>query len=294
MTRKISIDAGSAFGRRPFLKTAGLGLAGTALLTGTAAAHPKPTKTHDRIWGDSVSVGSGEVKTYATTNPAGKLSSLGVYIDADALAAFDEAAPHESVAAHLGFPGAGDGVDDGHQFTFLGFHFNPQGHPPEGIYTVPHFDFHFYMMSESDVEAITTGPAAYSIPAAQMPADYVRVPVLDTDNDGVPDTPVSEEEMGEHLIDPTSSEFSEPFTHTMIYGAYNSECDGVGRITFVEPMITHAFLASLDEEVEIDMKTPDEYFAADDYPTRYVMEPSSHGGVYVSLDGFAEFPGPSA
>jgi len=89
----------------------------------------------------------------------------------------------------------------------MGFHFNPQGHPPPGIYDVPHFDFHFYMMEESDVEEIETGPATYSIPDAQIPEGYVRLPVLDTDGDGEPDTPLVEEEMGEHLVDPTSPEF---------------------------------------------------------------------------------------
>lgn len=293
MTRKLSVDAGNGIGRRPFLKTVGLGVAGTALMAGSVAAHPKPTKTHELHWGDSVSVGDGEVSAYATTNPAGKLSSLGVNIDADALAVFDtdETPPHEKVEAHLAFP---SDVDT-HQFTFVGFHFNPQGHPPAGIYTVPHFDFHFYMMEEDDVEAIPFGPATYSIPTAQMPEDYSRVPVVDLTGDGVPD-PIVEDEMGEHLVDLSSPEFQPDgeFTHTMIYGAYDPDGDGVGRLTFVEPMITNAFLDDLTEKLEVEMKVPDEYFTADDYPTQYVVEPSSHGGVYISVDGFEEFPGPSA
>jgi len=145
---------------------------------------------------------------YAIMNRAGKLSSLGVQVDDTALDTVDtdETAPHEGVDAHLEF--TSDDVDvDTHQFTFMGFHFNPQGHPPPGIYDVPHFDFHFYMMEESDVEEIETGPATYSILDARIPEDCVRLPVLDTDNDGEPDTPLVEEEMGENLVDPTSPEF---------------------------------------------------------------------------------------
>lgn len=294
MSHKQPTDAGTAIERRPFLKTVGLGVAGTALMTGSAAAHPKPQKRHDYHWCDSVRVGDGTVGTYATTNRAGKLSSLGVYLDADALAAFDTDGeePHEGVEAHLHFP---DEVDT-HQFTFLGLHFNPQGHPPTDIYTVPHVDFHFYMMDEADVAAIPFGPATYAIPEAQMPEDYMRLPALDTDNDNMPDTPLVEPVMGEHLADVSSPEFQPggEFSHTMIYGAYDPDGDGVGRLTFVEPMITNAFLDELTEELEVDMKVPEEYFTADDYPTQYVITPSSDGGVYVSIDGFDEFPGPSA
>lgn len=273
--------------RRTALKTIGIGLAGSAL-AGVTMAHSNRNGTHgNEIWGESLAVGDGEVKTYATTNPAGKLASLGVAIDAEALAEFDA----DSVAGHLHFPDV-----DAHQFTFMGFHYNPQGHPPEEIYGVPHFDFHFYMMEEADVEAIETGPAQYAIPEAQLPQDYVRTPVVDTDDDGEPDTPLADEAMGEHLVDPSSPEFQPDgeFTHTLIYGAYNVDGSDVGRLTFVEPMITLAYLEALDEEVAVDSKMPEEFFVADDYPQKYVMKPSSTGGVTVAIDDFAEFSGPSA
>lgn len=77
-------------------------------------------------------------------------------------------------------------------------------------------------------------------------------------------------------------------------GANDLDDDGVGRLTFVEPMVTQAFLDNLTEELEVDMKVPDECFVADDYPTQYVMKPAHSVGVYVSIDGFEEFPGPIA
>jgi len=73
---------------------------------------------------------------------------------------------------------------------------------------------------------------------------------------------------------------------------YDPDGDGVGRLTFVEPMATVGFLDDPDEETEVALKTPEEYFTADDYSTTYVMKPDHSDGVYVSIDGFGEFPGP--
>lgn len=257
-------------------------LVGGSVGAGTTTAHPKPDN-HELIWGDSRDYLAGNLKTYATTDPEGELSSLGIYMDADALAVFDE----DPLGAHLHFP---EGVDT-HQFTFLGFHYEPEGHPPPDVYTVPHFDVHFYMIPEETVEGIVTEPATYSIPDAQTPTDYQRLPAADTDDDGQPDTPLVEEDMGEHLGDLSSPEFQEggEFTHTMIYGAYDLDGDGVGRITFVEPMATVEFLEGLEGEVSVGMKTPEVYATADDYPTRYVIEKGVHDGVYVSIDEFEEF-----
>lgn len=274
--------------RRTALKTIGIGLTGSALLSGATSAHSKRTTMHgDTKWGEPLTVGDGEVKTYAKMNPAGKLASLGIAIDGDAFASFGD----DPVAGHLHFPDV-----DTHQFTFVGFHYNPEGHPPEEFYGVPHFDFHFYMMDEADVEAIQTGPAPYAIPDTQLPEDYVRMPVIDTDDDEKPDMPLADEAMGEHLVDPSSPEFQPDgeFTHTLIYGAYNTEGTDVGRLTFVEPMVTLAYLNELNDEVAVDMKMPQEFFVADDYPTQYVMKPASDGGVTVAIDDFTEFPGPSA
>lgn len=279
LTRRQSLKRGAVAGTLLL----GGGLVGSTAYSGPVSAHPKP-ENHDLVWGDTIDFLDGVVRTYATTNPSGNLSSLGAYLDETALETFDE----DPLEAHLEFP---DGVDT-HQFTFLGFHYNPMGHPPPDIYTVPHFDLHFYTIAEETVEGIVTEPATYDIPDAQVPEDYQRVPAVDTDDDE-PDTPLVEEDMGEHLVDPTSPEFQEDgtFTHTMIYGAYDVDGDGTGRITFAEPMVTVEFLDGLDEEVAVGMKTPEEFAEADDYPTEYVMEPGLHGGVFISLDGFTEFPG---
>ena len=286
--------------RRTVLKT-GAVLAGWALTTGTASAGVN-SEIHE---GESADVGDGTVRAYATTNSAGELSSLGVHVDDDALASVDvdEETPHEEVAAHLSFP---EEVDT-RQFTFMGFHFNPIGHPPPDIYTVPHFDFHFYMMEEDAVEGVPMGVAAYDLPDEQHPPEYV-----------FEEPRFIEPEMGEHLLDGTAPEFGDgEFTHTCVYGAYDPgidpeepddttemelegetrevpvfEGDGEGRLHFVEPMVTEVF-ADLDEEMSVEVATPDSFFAEDQYPTEYVLRPDRSDGVHVVLDGFKEFPGPS-
>lgn len=307
--------------RRRLLKTTAVLASGT-LATGAASGagtEPSPSKppqpaTHDAHWGESDE--RGDIWTYATADSAGRLSSLGVHVDGGALMAFDEA----ERAARLRFP---DETDDGaaidlHQFTFMGFRYNPQGHAPPGIYDVPHFDFHFYMIGEDVVEGISGGPlesaplpfvglADYDIPPAQFPRGYTfeaHRPIF--------------EGMGEHLLDGTAPEFhGAEFTHTNVYGAYDPsidpaepagtkvvtldgdrveapvyEGDGDGRLHFVEPMVTTDFLRNeLERAQSVDVATPTAYVEADHYPTAYAMTPDGDGGAYVSVTEFEAFPG---
>jgi hypothetical protein len=210
--------------RRKVLQTFGAGVVGGVFIgTGPVAGqeNPKPPN-HEFHTGDSATVGGGQVTAFGTTNPKGKLSSLGVHLDGSAFTAFNEGGSlhDEKFDTHLHFPEM-----DTHQFTFNGFHYNPEGHAPPGIYTVPHFDFHFYFIEEEVVEGITGGPlstespfiglADYEVPDEQFPSGYMfeqhRLIV---------------KEMGEHLLDGTAPEFhGEDFTHTNVYGAYNPAID---------------------------------------------------------------------
>lgn len=144
---------------------------------------------------------------------------------------------------------------------------NPMGHGPSGIYDVPHFDFHFYMMSKAERDAIRPGPcgmamncddfatATKPIPAQFMPKDYV-------------DLQAAEVAMGNHLVDTTSPEFTgTPFTHTFIYGAYDAS------IIFLEPMITYAWFQSLQSgaqhETCFPIKQPLAWQVSGWYPQTY-------------------------
>ena len=114
-------------------------------------------------------------------------------------------------------------------FQFIGLDWNPGGHPPMNIYTLPHFDFHFYMVPQAEVEAAVDPLKLNLAPAADyIPANHIAT-------DAVP-------QMGMHWVDVTSPELNPTnpavFTQTMILGSYN------GKVTFYEPMITRDFLLS--------------------------------------------------
>lgn len=275
--------------RRAILKTGAI-IASGGLLAETATASASESQ-HVHV-GDSTEIEDGTAMAYATTTSGGDLSSLGVYFDAAALSSVDD----EEVAVPLAFPSetaSGDTLDL-HQFTFLQLDYLPEGHRPEGVYDVPHLDAQFFMLAQSTVEGIEAEPATYSIPEAQIPTDHIRVPTVDTTDDGTPDTPLVEEGRGEPIADPSASEHQEDgeFTHTYLYGASDPDGDGVGRVTLVEPMVTIDFATQLDTGMDAPMKTPAEYFTADEYPTSYTVEPGDDGGLSISLTDFEPFPGP--
>ncbi|WP_222913391.1 hypothetical protein [Natrinema sp. SYSU A 869] len=271
------------------LKTAAI-IASGSLVTGTASASASESQQVHR--GDSAAVGNGMVTAYATTASDGALSSLGVHFDKAVIDTLGE----EEVAVPLAFPSeiAGGDALDCHQFTFVQFDYLPEGHWPEGVYDVPHLDTQFFMPDQSTVAGIEERPATYSIPQAQMPEDHIRPPVVDTTNDGEPDTPLVEAGRGEPIADPSASEHQEDgeFTHTHIYGATGPDGGGLGRISLFEPMVTIDYVDQLTTTVDTSLKTPTRYLAADKYPTSYVIQPDDDGGISVLLTDFKSFPAP--
>jgi hypothetical protein len=156
-------------------------------------------------------------------------------------------------------------------FDHVGLDWNPAGHEPEPIYGKPHFDFHFYMMSEAEVAAIPP----YDVDSLKfknwptpdyLPANYFNA------GGGVP-------QMGAHWVDPTSPEFNgQPFTQTFIYGSYD------GKVTFYEPMITLEFLKSTSG-FERNIPQPAKVQKSGYYPTK--LRITKHDGITeVILDGF--------
>jgi len=160
-------------------------------------------------------------------------------------------------------------------FTEVVVDWNPHGHPPQDIYTVPHFDFHFYDVDSKTVEGIKfSGPTD---PAANV-SDLGLVP---TDYHVVPDTVVNR--MGVHAIDTTAPEFNgTPFTAAFIYGYYKD------KLIFVEPMVTRAFLQS-HPDFSAPVKTPAHYSLPGYYPTKYSVSYDAAGERYlVQLSGLEQ------
>lgn len=285
MTRTDVVGA-TGVGRRTVLKAAGAGLLVPAL-AGVASAKPGKDEGKGQgngrgegafppagltEWGDAVEVGDGEMKAFATVMPQGDPIHLGVWMDAEVFDALPTTGG--PVPYHLQFPDV-----TGTNFTYAGVDWNPAGHPPGGVYDVPHFDVHFYLLAEEDVEDIAGGVATYDLPDDQFPENNVFASALGAPREIVP-------AMGEHLVDLSAPEFNgEDFTHTLIWGAYDPALldgagDGVGELAFVEPMVTQEFFET-EPDVTTEMNLPDAFPEAGQYPTTYTVQYLSGPDAYV-------------
>lgn len=222
-------------------------------------------------YGRPVAFGGGAVKTYVTMNKGRVPVALGMEIPAKAFTNL----PHVLTGLILQFPDEARSLP----FQYLSFDWNPRGHEPEKVYTTPHFDFHFYLQSPEETQAIKPGNcqgldcavyrrAMKDVPAQYMPANHKNVGAV------VP-------AMGNHLIDPASPEYNnQPFTRTFFYGSYD------GKITFLEPMLTLEYLQSRPNEY-LDIKLPAAYAQTGYYPTRYSVRYDAAADVYrIALERF--------
>ena len=115
---------------------------------------PKPG-TYD---GPAVAVGQGQARAFVTRDAYGKPLTLGIRLDEAALSGLPAEPPAgaEGTAYTLALPAEAAGMGYDH----IVVDWNPHGHVPPGVYDVPHFDFHFYLIGE---EAINNVITSYSI-----------------------------------------------------------------------------------------------------------------------------------
>lgn len=182
--------------------------------------------TSDNIYkGPAINMGNGLVRSWIRVNQFNKPLEFGIEMTDDALdklpididnqANFEYYIPIENKAKEL------------LAFDHIIINWNPNGHEPSLVFDVPHFDFHFYMISQKERLLIPTYEEAVNefdnLPALRYrPANYIP-------------TPGGIKQMGKHWI---SSSFAPPFLYTLIYGSFN------GKFIFVEPMLTRDFLLS--------------------------------------------------
>jgi hypothetical protein len=203
-------------------------------------------------------LGDGTARTYVVRDSRGVPTSLGVELTESALRNL----PDTPVFLNLPFP-----REAGSQYTFNMLHWNPAGHMPNHVYTVPHFDFHFYMANEDDVMAIAGGPDSVVANSHFVPRDYIA-----PGNEAI-------QGMGVHWVDATSGEFNgKTFDQTFIWGFSR------GELLFIEPMITKAFLEST-ASFTTELKQPKTVQRTGLYPKRYSIRHDTVAKVYrVTLD----------
>jgi hypothetical protein len=173
-------------------------------------------------------------------------------------------------------------------FKWVSLNWNPAGHPHPAPppWAVPHFDFHFYIQAREDVRAIRPGRCSELINCEDFKRAQKPVPKQHVHADHI-DVGAAVPDMGNHLIDSKTPELAPdgpPFTHTFIFGAYD------GNVTFYEPMITHAFLASRPD-ICVPIKQPQAWAIAGHYPTTYcIRHLEGEGRFTVSLEDFVPRP----
>lgn len=208
----------------------------------------------------------GKAWTWIETNNTGTIVRAAISINDDAL--------------NSATTGTGGGTHQHDNDVVLPFHpkatgtifdhawvnWNASGHPPAGIYDLPHFDLHFYAVTKAEREAFTD-PAKLdaAIPAAYLPPNYIGIDPVPT--------------MGKHYVDVTSPELNgQIFTQTLIYGSYNS------KYAFIEPMITLAFLKA-NNNFERALPQPAKVQQSGFYPTKMRIT-KANGVTNIILDGF--------
>lgn len=249
---------------------AAIGLSGSSMAAQKSSEHA--------YWGKSVAVGRGNARVLVSSDAHGKLASVAVVMTEGALEGLPTTPNKKMSEGEWPYvlPMPSKGPKTGITHVYLDWH--SQGHPPPNIYTVPHFDFHFYYVSRAARMKVKfkgkDDPGLKAPEAVLLPADYHFVP----------DTAVPE--MGVHAIDTTSPEFhGKPFTATFIYGYYR------GELTFVEPMVTQAFLLSKPDMMG-PVKTPMKYSRRGYYPTSYAVKyDAAHKAYMIELSGLRHSTG---
>lgn len=234
-------------------------------------AVPAVTSGGRTIVTDSVAMGNGSVRSWVRLSADGTPASLGITFPESALENLPTDAAGKTCCDGPEFVMPLPGNISSLPFTHVVVNWNPKGHEPVGIYDKPHFDFHFYMISPEVREKITAEGedlvrCTKPLSVAATPVGYVPAP------GGVP-------KMGAHWLLATTPELhGQPFTKTFIYGAYD------GKVAFLEPMITLAYLQSHPDFSE-KLPLPQAYPTPGHYPTSYAIRFDSATREYtISLD----------
>jgi len=153
------------------------------------------------------------------------------------------------------------------------------GHPP-GPYLVPHFDFHFNLISPADVAAIDCAdttkpaalPAAFGLPDVELPPEMAAMTGVATL------VGLCVPRMGMHSMLASELASTTPFEGTMVIGYYH------GNPIFVEPMITRSKLMA---KQSFDLAVPEVPGLSGAHPTRFHAEYDAASNAYRFV--FSEF-----
>ncbi|MDQ3020975.1 MAG: T9SS type A sorting domain-containing protein [Bacteroidota bacterium] len=197
------------------------------------------------LYGDSITLGNGVVRTFVRVNALGRREQIGVSMTEGVMNNLPDTIIREFVL-NLPAPVAADDTTFNHLFLT----WNPDGHGPPGINEVPHFDFHFSTVSVAEREAVIPGIDPVYYPREFVPRDYLR------------DAPGVVPRRGLHWGDSTSMQTNENFTTQFIYTTYRGK-----RFSWA-PGITRAYFLR-NRDTIIAIKQAQLYRRAGRYPLNY-------------------------
>jgi hypothetical protein len=258
--------------------------------TTTACSRESTSPTGSKLsYGPSLALGQGIARTFVTTDAAGAPATLGVALSEAAMTGLPQhPMPGMPSAAMLILQFPAEAANTGFDHVMLDW--NPAGHEPEHVYTLPHFDFHFYQITSAQREAIMPNNPDWAtksglFPAAEyVPAGYAAGSVLA----GLPAPAASIPMMGMHWLDVSSGELQPPpnnktFTSTFIYGTWD------GKFIFLEPMITKAYIESVKDKpagITMPIGVAQKVQKAGAYPNAYSIKYDAEAREYrITLEG---------
>lgn len=251
---------------RRYLKAALIMTAAAGALFGCSDQGPDKGGT---FFGPVITVASGTARSYVILDRSGVPTDLGVAISETALTGL----PAASTAFALALPSPPSQAS-ATVYNHAVMNWQASGHGAPGtVYAVPHFDVHFYMVTQPEREAMVLGNAELAAkmvrpPAAEfVPAGYVAGMAV--------------AQMGMHWTNPAAPENNvQPFTHTFIYGSYD------GTFMLNEPMVTKAYLETKPAAVVTPLKLPAQYATHGYQATSYTVAYDSGTKEYrVALSG---------
>src|SRR5829696_2377075 len=149
------------------------------------------------FFGSSTTMATGSARAYVTLDRSGAPTELGLALTEGALVGLPTGAAEYAIT----LPSQASST----AFKHAVINWMPMGHPPAMVYTVPHFDFHFYSITTEQRQAILLGTPELSAIMARRPAD-----------DFIPSGYVqgmASAQMGNHWNDPSEPQYSgAPFT----------------------------------------------------------------------------------
>ncbi|MBX3120139.1 MAG: DUF5602 domain-containing protein [Fimbriimonadaceae bacterium] len=230
-------------------------IAMVAMATAAVSACPFcQTKTTGTFIGETVLMGNGTARSWVRIGEDKKPEAVGVTMSESAF---------ENLPKDMGEDGMGHSFlvtlpkqANVTPFNHVSIDWNPEGHEPAGIYTTPHLDFHFYMVSTAERAQMRIVDGDLSkfqkpVPNGMMSKGYVYAPGAEMPY------------MGAHWVNPKSPEFNgTPFTQTFIFGSYN------GNVHFFEPMVDLGWMLTKPQS-EQEIVLPEKVAKPGYYPTVY-------------------------